>query len=64
MPSILEDSCSSENSENELSIQEILQQSKTKSLAMLMQRRDSIRHMETLRKVHSSKLKLQKQMLK
>ena len=56
MEQIEEDSNSAssdeEKSEREgMSVNDMIQESKERSLALLMQRRDSIKHMQTLRKV-------------
>jgi len=62
MQSIIEDESSDDDITNK-SVYELEKKARTKSLAILIQRRESIRHMQTLRKVHASKLKEQKKLL-
>ena len=63
MHSIKEDSEICEDDRIGNNYLDIYTHSKANSLAIQMERRDSIRYIESLRKVHESKLKLQRNML-
>ena len=51
------------NSSISMSVKDVANLARNRLLSIQMQKKESIKHMKTLRKVHDSKLKLQKKML-